>query len=275
MSNVTTQEINKENKLTLGSFIQEFTKKSKGKPFDKSIITKAVTGISEDGNGAALVTYDIVREFLAATQQGSVLYKKAKKISSPKFGIKIPYVTETARDNDRSTGLRAFFVGEGEQKTISKVQWDSRSIKLQKLCVEIPVTLELMEDVQSLDSALLAFATDTLSWYIDYAMIYGTSRIEGIFSGSNPGGVISATSADPLTVTVLQNFEKALSPAVSKNAEWYFSKENWNDIVDLILDASTNRWITFGNDGSAYIFGHKVNVLEQLSGDEGIILGDF
>jgi len=261
--------------ISLGMFVQEFVKRNTNRPYNQEILTKAVTGINEGtaSEGAELVAYDIVKDFLYTAQQGSVLYAKAKKIGSPKYGIKIPYLYEADRLNETTTGIRGYFVGEGEQKTISKAQFDQRSFQLSKLVIRIPASWEILEDVVALEGFLRQFAMERLAWYIDYAILYGSTKIEGIFS-ANCGGVVQATSADPLTVAVLQNFEKKLAPAVQKNAEWYLSKENWNDIIDLILDASSNKWISW-DAGVPYIMGHKVNVMEQLTGVYGIILGDF
>lgn len=269
-----TKEIeNKE--IGLGLFVSELVKKFQGKEYNEEIICKATTGQNETtaADGGYLVNYDIVREIIASAQQGSVLYNKTKKIPSPKYGLSVPFVYEADRLNDTATGIRGYFVGEGEQKTVSSAKFRSRNLKLQKLVIRIPATWEIMEDVDALDGFLTSFASEKLSWYIDYAIIYGTDRVEGIFS-TNAQGVTEATSADPLTLTVLQNFEKKIAPSSWKNAEWYLSKENWNDIVDLVDDTNTNTWLSYSG-GDAYIFGHKVNVLEQLSGDEGIILGDF
>jgi len=262
--------------ISLGLFVYNLVRKFQNKEYDQEIITKATTGQNEttDSEGGYLVNYDICKEFLASAQQGSVLYNKAKKIPAPKYGIRIPFINETLRTNDSAVGIRAYFVGEGEQKTISYSRWDGRNIRLQKLVIRIPATWEILESVNALDAFLIQFGGEKLAWYIDYAMFYGTTRVEGIFSiGAN--GVIGAASADPLTLTVLRNFEKKIAPANSKNAEWYFSKENWNDVMDLVDDAKINSWLSWGSDGTPVVFGHKVNIMEQLSGDQGIILGDF
>uniref|UniRef100_A0A6M3KSU2 Putative capsid protein n=1 Tax=viral metagenome TaxID=1070528 RepID=A0A6M3KSU2_9ZZZZ len=272
---MSTDKIDNDN-ISLGLFAYNLVRKFQNKDYDEEIITKATTGQNETNNseGGYLVNYDICKEFLASAQQGSVLYNKAKKIPAPKYGIKIPFINETARTNDSAVGIRAYFVGEGEQKTISYARWDARNIQLQKLVIRIPATWEILESVDALDAWLVQFGAEKISWYVDYAMFYGTTRVEGIFSiGAN--GVIGAASADPLTLAVLRNFEKKIAPANSKKAEWYFSKENWNDITDLVDDTKTNPWLSWTSDGTPVIFGHKVNIMEQLSGDEGIVLGDF
>ena len=266
----------KDSKVSIGQFVQELVKKYQNKPYNQDIIEKSISGQGEEvaADGGVLVNYDIVREIIASAQQGSVLYAKAKKIACPKYGISIPFVNETSRKNDSAVGLRAYFVGEGEEKTISHARFDSRSFKLQKLVIRIPATWEILEDVDALTSFLTSFAGEKIAWYIDRAILYGTTKIEGIYSIS-ANGVIGAAVADPLNLASLINMEKALAPANHAKAEYFMSKENYNDILDLIDDTNTSRYITFA-DGNTYIFSHKVNILEQMNATEGdIILGDF
>lgn len=237
------------------------------------------SGMNESTNteGGYLVTAQIASEILSSTQQASICYSKAKIINVSKGkSVKLPYVKETAHTTTASDMVMGYWPGEGGSKTVSHAEFGQHDVNLNTLAVITPITEELMEDVQQLESFLKIFVPKRIAQMIDARMIYGdpASSLWGITS-AGAVGVIGVANADPITLANMIAYEKALAPANKATAEWYMGTEQYNELLDLIDDTKTNTAYTWQEDG-LYVFGHKVNVCEFLKKNQyDLILGDF
>jgi len=247
---------------------------------DGKISLKAPTGQSEvvDADGGYLVSGEVLGPIVRSIAQKSTLWNKATKFYSNRDGVNsafIPYVTETAR-NDASFQLKTYWVGEGETKTTAKYSFGLRSVKLTKVYATMYVTEELWADSVALQGAIDEFVMSekdgSLVWKIEQAMLTGNAAtsMAGIMSGDS-AGTIGVSVPNPVIESTLLNYVKALSPASVATSEWYMSKENYNDVLDINF---TNDGIMEFRDGYMYLFGMKVNVMEQMVTPNDLMLGD-
>ena len=240
-------------------------------------LTQKSAGMNEAANadGGYLVSKPIMEPFMACAQQKSTLWAKSTKLHSASFGAKIPYLSESTRTTTM-TGKMAYWIGEGSSKTTDYPRIGQVDAQLRKLCVLLPVTDELLQDSQLLNDWIESFVSQRIAWVVDNAILYGdpATSMGGIVGNGSGNGVIGVNTANPLTETVLSAFQAALAPANEKNAEWYLSKENWNDITDQAQNLMNHHELVIDN-GEWYLFGHKVNVMEQLVTPCDIVLGDF
>lgn len=242
---------------------------------DRLNIKSAGMNEATSADGGYLVSKPIVGPLMESAQQKSNLWRKATKLHSSKFGAKVPYLSETIR-KDSMSGKMAYWIGEGSSKTTDYPRMGQVDMQLRKLCVLLPVTDELLQDSQLLNEWLETFVAQRIAWVVDRAILYGdpATSMGGIMGAGSGNGVIGVASADPLTSTVISNFQAKLAPANESKAEWYVSKENWNDLTDQAQSFMDKHMLVIDN-GEWYLFGHKVNVLEQLNNTCDIILGDF
>jgi hypothetical protein len=214
---------------------------------------------------------------MTATQQYSVCYSKAKILNVTKGkSVKIPYLKEAYDSNVASDILTAYWPGEGVAKTISHPCYGQLDLPLHTLAVLTPITDELFEDVQQLESYLKFLVPVKMGKAIDKAMIYGNpaGSMWGITS-AGAIGVIGVANNDPITLANMIAYEKALCAQNKAAAQWYMGTEQYNELLDLIDDTKINSSYRWEKDG-LYVLGHKVNVCNFLVKDQyDLILGDF
>jgi hypothetical protein len=153
---------------------------------------------------------------------------------------------------------------------------DQLNLQLRKLCVLLPVTEELMQDSELLNNWIDDFVAQRIAWNVDRAILYGdpATSMGGIMGNGSGNGVVGVASADPVTETVFHDFEVALAPANKKKAEWYMSNDVWGDVVEAAQNLMNHHELVIDN-GEWYLFGHKLNVMEQLENPCDLVLGDF
>lgn len=246
---------------------------------DGKVCLKQV-GLSEvvDADGGYLVSGEILGGILHSIEQKSTLWNKATKFYSSRDGVNtafIPYVEETAR-NDASFQLKTYWVEEGHTKTGAKLTFGLKTCKLTKLYGLMYVTDELWSDSIALQGAIDEFVMSekygSLVWKIEQAMLTGdgATSMFGIMSAGSHG-TIGVAVPNPIIESTLFNYVKALAPATLATSEWYMSKENFNDILDIDFD---NPNVLEYSEGSMYLFGMKVNVMEQMVTPNDLMLGD-
>ena len=271
--------------LTIGQLYQAIVDKhQRGVTHPGLAEFKAPTGVNEstDTEGGYLVTSEMAQPILATIQQASKCWPKAVRLTTSSYGLLTPSVNETTRTADGADSLRCFWVGEAVKKTSDIVNFQKpHALKMHKLVALIPVTDEILQDVNALDGFLNTFVGQKLAWYVDAAMIYGdgATSMYGVAS-TGVSGTTTAAAADPLDMASLMNFEQALAPACSDRAEWYVSKDKYNEILDLLVSDDSMAAVTHFKDGRMILLGHPVNQMEQMENDpkEGntdVLLGDF
>lgn len=264
---------------SLSELIQHaYQEKLTGKASNELIIYKS-SGMNETtgADGGYAVTAQMAAEIMTATQQKSLCYSKAKKLSVTKGkSVKVPYLYETSHEVTSNDALMAYWPGEGEAKTVSHPIFGQMDLPLHTLAIITPVTEELLEDKQQLEGYLKNLVPQKIAQMIDARMIYGdpTTSMWGITS-AGAIGVIGVANADPITLANMIAYEKSLAPANKATAQWYMGVEQYNELLDLIDDTKTNTSYVWQADG-LYVLGHKVNVCEFLKKNQyDLILGDF
>jgi len=263
---------------SFAEFLQVAYRNTKSGIKDERLITSKAAGLSEGvaAEGGFTVGAPIVGPVLESAQQKSLLWSKAVKLQTNSYGAKVPRLAESTR-SDSMTGKMAYWIGEGVSKTTDYPRWTQSNKKLNKLCVLLPITDELMQDSKLLQDWIDGFVTQRIAWVVDRAILYGdfSTSMNGIMGPAGCDGVKYITEADPLDAATLENFEAALAPANENLAEWYMSKENFIDIMASAQNLLQNNKLVF-IDEAYHLYGHKINVMECMSAKNGdLVLGDF
>jgi HK97 family phage major capsid protein len=264
---------------SLSQLVQHAYKEASGGVTSPELMNYKSLGMNETVNseGAYAVTAQLASQIMTATQQSSVCYSKAKILNVSKGkSVKLPYLKEAYDSNVASDILTAYWPGEGVAKTISHPCYGQLDLPLHTLAVLTPITDELFEDVQQLESYLKNLVPVKMGKAIDKAMIYGVpgSTMWGITS-AGAIGVIGVANNDPITLANMIAYEKALAAQNKAAAQWYMGTEQYNELLDLIDDTKTNTSYKWEKDG-LYVLGHKVNVCNFLVKNQyDLILGDF
>lgn len=233
-----------------------------------------------DADGGYLVGGEIIAPLLHSISQKSMLFAKASKFYSNGPNVNtayLPFVDETHRTSS-AFQMKAYWIGEGSDKTKAKYTIGLSECKLQKVYCNMAITEELWSDSAMFRSAIDKFISSmeegSLLWKIEAGMLYGdgsaTNGMYGIF-GPTTHGTIGVAEADPLDEATLNAFNDALAPATHKTSEWYMSEENY---IELQAINFTNENDKYYKDGDLYVYGKKVNVVEQMVSPYDLLLGD-
>ena len=240
-------------------------------------IIKSATGLNEavDADGGHLIVRELVKEIVDTLRLESPFYNKVRKFTVQNQrgnGLRVPY-SITSAANAASVGTRAYWIGEAEEKTISKPQLGQADLVLDKLVVRVPVTDELLSDTSLLADFVIAEAVRAIGYKMDWEMIYGVGKsIKGVAGDGDHATMVVDATAD-ITEAEIKNFVAALNPAAYKRAEWYVAPQQYDHLCSLNY---TNETALVFENGSYYLFGFKLNVIPQLTADPyGVILGDF
>jgi HK97 family phage major capsid protein len=232
-------------------------------------ISKAVTGLSEGtaADGGNLITRYIADQIINKAFYESIVAKNCKQYTytGGGDGLKIPYCTSPLQ-NEPTTGIRAYWIAEAAQKTISKPQIGQADVGFSKLVVRVPVTDELRADSSLVYDLVLQQGAGAMAYKIDYEILRGkglTSTILGVASGAGTIGttfVGVASAGAVVNTTTLGTFVSALHPQAYKDAQWYVSPDAYRQIAQL--DEQVISWGAEGNKLHAY--GFPVVVAPQL-----------
>jgi HK97 family phage major capsid protein len=244
------------------------------------ITYKAASGQNEivAADGGYLIGGEIIAPLQHALMQKSSLFSKASKFYSSSKRVNeglIPFVNESARTAS-AFQMKSYWVEEAGTKTDAKYTIGLASCKLNKVYAVMYITDELFADDAGFKSSVDKFIADdkegSLVWAIDRAILMGdgATSMYGIMS-ANTNGTVGVAQADALNEATLKAFNAALTPASQKNAEWYISQENY---IELQAITFANDGDKYYKDGDLYVYGKKVNVLEQMVAPYDLMLGD-
>lgn len=259
---------------------QKVTKKVKENNMDELILgkmfsglmKKAITGANETtaADGGNLV-YTGLAEIENLLMEKSQVYSKCRKIKLAKNAnaMKVP-VMDTGVFT--AAGLPAATnPAEGSYGTASKLAIDARTLTLTKTSIIVPVTTELMEDVEAMDSYIRGELVGKLAIIKDLQVLKGNGGYTGVNGDTNYCQTTSV-SATP-TLAELTTLKFKIAPMYMAGAEWFLSITDWATIVGAL---ATEKNVAMQNIDPVgmKLLGLPVNVVASLaSGD--IILGNF
>ena len=171
--------------------------------------TFSTEGVGEDGGFA------VPPEFRTAIMQKVLgedsLIGRTDQLMSSSNTLTIP--SDETTPWQTAGGILAAWENEGATLAQTKVQLDTKSIRLNKLTVLVPVTSELLEDGAALDSYLRRKAPEKMDFKVTDAIINGTGA-------GQPRGLLNSDAL----VTVSQESGQAADTLVFANISNMYSR---------------------------------------------------
>lgn len=243
-----------------------------GKAFAK-IAGKAVTGMSEGtaGDGGNLV-YTGIADLMGIAMAESKVYSKCMKIplGDRQNAIKVP--VDASDPFIKANAPVPTNPGEGADKTATKLAFGAQTLTLTKTVLYIPTTDELLQDVESLDAYIRAYAKSKLAGVLDYEILVGGGGgYDGITANSGYSTTVTVTSGAP-TEAQTYGMVMAIDPRLYGNAEWFMSPGFWAATVGSM---STDKNIQKQNIDvvGMKLWGRPVTVMPCLN--KKMILADL
>lgn len=159
-----------------------------GGKIDPRLVMNAPTTYSSEGVGADggfAVPPDFRSAIMEKVMGEESLLGRTDQMQTSSNSITLPK-DETA-PWDSTGGLQAYWDGENDQLTQSKVALKEHTVRLNKLTALVPVTEELMDDAPSLDAYLRRRVPEKFDFKINNAIVNGTGA-------GQPTGILNANS---------------------------------------------------------------------------------
>lgn len=142
---------------------------------DPRLVQNAPTTVSTEGVGADggfVVPPDFRTAIMEKVMAEESLLGRTDQLTTSSNSIVLPKDETTPWQT--SGGIQAYWDGEGDQLTQSKIALQEETLRLNKLTALVPVTEELMEDAPSLDSYLRRKVPQKFDFKINLALVQGT-----------------------------------------------------------------------------------------------------
>lgn len=273
---------------SLGDYLRSVMVGSmRGGRMDERLIANAPTTYATEGSGpdgGFSVPPDYRAEILEAIQAEQSIFAMTDQQTSASNTFVYP-ADETAPWS--TTGVTAYWTGEGAQITESKPIMKLNSVVLHKLAVLVSVTEELASDSGSLDRWIRSKAPAKISYEIDRSIIWGTGAGQPLGVMNSPclvtqleaGG--SGQTADTVNVTNIAEMWGRCYAASRNKAVWLIHQSVESQLIQLCLATYNPVYMPPGGLSAApygTLFGRPVIVTQlcETLGDKGdIMLCDF
>lgn len=104
-----------------------------------------------------------------------------------------------------STGIQAYWTGEGVAKTQSKPAIEQRTVKVDKLAAIVPVTDELLDDAPALDAYLRRITPERFAFALNLAIVQGNGVGKPLGILNSPATVSVAKESGQVADTLIAN----------------------------------------------------------------------
>jgi HK97 family phage major capsid protein len=214
---------------------------AKGGRIDERLIANAPTTYATEGagpDGGFSIPPDYRKEIMDLIQGEQSFFAMTDQQTSSSNTFVYPS-DETAPWS--TSGVAAYWVGEGKQITESKPVMKLNSVTLHKLAVMVSVTEELAADSVSLDRWVRSKAPAKIAYEIDRCLIHGTGAGQPLGILNSPALVTqleaggSGQTADTVNVeNIVDMWSRCYGPARNK-AVWMINQDVEPQLLQLVM----------------------------------------
>lgn len=190
------------------------------------------------------------------------------------YSMQWPMSAPSVRVPRRVSGFTTYFVGEGDDITLSDMTFDEVSLTAKKLAALTRITSELNEDsIISMADIIarefayaLAVTEDSCGWLGDGTSTYG--GILGVQNALAAGSIVTATGITTFATVTLGNFEEVVGklpefPGI--RPAWYMNKTAFYATAGRLQNAAGgNSTIDLGSGPVMQFLGYPVRFVDTL-----------
>lgn len=245
---------------------------------------KAASGLFEDSDpdGGALVPVELANDvYIRARGANQILtYLNPRPMRNRQQ--RFPALVENSRaDGSRLGGVRSYWAREAAQYNRSKPQYRDFQLELNKLTIEIPVTEELLEDVDSLADHISEVASEEMNFKVNDSVINGTGA--GVPRGLLTSGskiTVAAVATQGNGTVIAQNvldMYSRVTPSQRNSLIWLMNQDVEPSLLRAFVgtgEYGTTAIISRDANGQLLLCGRPAITIEQCStiGTEGDII---
>lgn len=197
-------------------------------------LTRAASGMSGavDSEGGFLVEQDFLPGLLQDTYNNSELASRCYKvpIGAGKNGLRYRYIDESSRaDGSRAGGVRAYWEGEADTTTATKMKFGKGGLDLCKLLAFCYATDELLDDAVALEATIRKQFPDEIAFKLQDAIVNGdgAGKPLGVISSNALVSVAKETgqAADTVATENILKMWRAMPASSRGKAIWIYNQE--------------------------------------------------
>jgi len=257
-------------KLDLKTQVPEDTKMNVFGKAIKDVCEGKATGMS----GNAVLAGTDATDVLGLISAKSVIYDKARKM--PISGnLSVIYTKGASGDPTVLPVIGVVAEGTGAGTTLPLGQYDAIP---GKWFATVAITSEMLEDVPSLEAAVIAELQGETGIAIDNSIMngaFGSSiGFKGVVDDTNAVQADFAAFATP-TQTELSNMVAKVNPQLHSTCEWYISPAQWKYITTVMLTAANLDGQLIKTGKNKELLGFPVNITFVLGATTPIVFGDM
>jgi HK97 family phage major capsid protein len=233
------------------------------RPYGAAPSTAAQEAAGPDGG--YLVPPDFQKAVSDAILAETDLLGRCTIVETERNNVVLPVDVQPAYS---ATGLQAAQQPENSALAQSKLSLGSRSVRLSKLSIYMPMTNELLEDAQGLDAYLVSIVAQKFSYLINSYLLTGDGVNKPLGVLNSPAAItIAAEGAQPTATIVLANLQKMfarLIPSLRPSAVWLVHTSAEQAMLNI---TQTGFWVAQYSPGSPFasLFGLPVIPIEAAS----------
>jgi len=201
-----------------------------GGSVDPRLVQNAPTTYSSEGVGADggfAVPPDFRQVIMEKVMGETSLMGQTDQMTTSSNTITFPKDETTPWD--ATGGLQAYWDGENDQLTQSKVNLKEHTMRLNKLTALVPVTEELLEDAPALDGYLRRRVPEKFDFKLNNAIVQGTGvgQPTGIMNANSLISVAKESGQGADTIqheNILNMWSRMYGPA-RQNAVWLYHQD--------------------------------------------------
>lgn len=214
---------------TFGEFAMSVRQGVRGN-VDPRLIANAPSTYSTEGVGADggfAVPPDFRTAIMEKVLGEASLLSRADVMPTASNSVTVP--TDETTPWQTSGGVQAYWEGEGNQLTQSKLALQGETIRLNKLTALVPVTEELLEDSPTLEAYLSRKVPQKFDFAVNLALVQGNGvgRPKGMLNADCTVTVAKETSQVADTVVaenIIKMYSRMYAPCRS-NAVWLINQD--------------------------------------------------
>lgn len=231
---------------SMGEFANHVARHYKGDEAASTRITNATSTYANEQSGAE-GGFLVPPEFRTAiwtkvTGEGSLV---ARTQQFQTGGNSLTFPADETTPWDTTTGVQAYWGGEGDVKTPSKPAFEMKQLRLNKLYCLVPVSDELLEDAAGLESWLRVKAPQKMDARLNTAMVRGNGvgKPQGFL---NSGSLITVSKdasqdADTITMQNIVNLWTRMYAGSRANAVWVINQDIEGQLMTLKFPDETGQ----------------------------------
>lgn len=225
--------------------------------------------------GGFLVVPEFSQEIMEIAFAENDLLSRCDRDSTKSNSIKVPYLDNFDRSSGGWGGVQAYWVNEAAEATASKAKLGEWQSNLQKMMVLVPVSDEMMEDVNFMGSFVRKSAGNAIAFKTTDGLIHGNGagQMLGILNGKDL--VSQAKEAGQPAATIkaenVINMWSRLHPSFKKDAVWLVNGECTPQLMTMSVAVGTGGQLLYMPQGGlntepyGLLFNRPVIEIEQAS----------